>query len=469
MESSKSQARVTLAIAMIASFITPFMSNAVNLAIPAIGAEFGASQFMLNWIVSSFLLATAAFLLPFGRLADRYGRKRIFMLGSALLAVSSLACGLAPSLDVLLAFRVLQGIASAMVLSTSMAILTSVIPPETRGRALGLNSAATYIGLSCGPVLGGFISSTLSWRAVFYFNLLMAVVVIILTAVKLKGEWRGEVSKLDVGGMVFCIFAQALLLFGLTDLTAGPLYIVSFIVGVALLVAFFAFERRRKHALIPIEPIMKNRTFVFSNIATLINYSATFALSFMLSLFLQAVLHLDAGVSGLILLVQPVLMAALSPIAGILSDRMSSKVLASIGMAILTVGLCFFIFLSANTLIILIILNLAFMGIGFALFSTPNTNAIMGSVDKRLYGVASSFLGNMRVLGQAISMAIVGLITSFFVRDLMLGAPGYSDKLLASLKVAFIVFAVLCAVGVFASLVRDRRRGGASDGAGGEG
>jgi EmrB/QacA subfamily drug resistance transporter len=354
MENQKSQTRITLVIIMITSFITPFMSNAINLAIPAIGKEFNAGQSELNWVVSAFLLSSAAFLLPFGRLADQYGRKKIFLIGMFSLAASSIGCALAPSIAALICFRIIQGIAGAMIFGTAMAILTSVIPPQTRGRALGLNSAATYVGLSCGPVLGGFISSALTWRAVFGLILLIAALVIVLALWKLKGEWLGAASKPDGGGIALCIFAQALLLFGLTDLTAGLLHQGSFFAGAILLIVFFVYEKKRRNPLIPVESIVKNRRFAFSNLATLINYSATFALSFVLSLYLQAALNLDAAVSGLILLVQPVLMAVLSPVTGALSDRLPPAALASAGMGVSALGLVFFIFLTARTPVILI-------------------------------------------------------------------------------------------------------------------
>lgn len=464
MERSASQLRITLVIVMITSFITPFMSNAINLAIPAIGIEFGGNQNLMNWVVFGFLLSSAAFLVPFGHLADQFGRKKVFLIGMILLAASSLACALATSLIALVCFRILQGFSSAMVLSNSMAILTSVVPPESRGKALGINSAATYIGLSCGPVLGGLITSVFSWRGIFYFNLVMALLVIAVTVWKLKGEWKGVTAKIDGWGMVLCVAAQGLLLFGLNDLTAGLLYQLSFAAGVLLLVGFFLYERNHTHPLIPLGSIGKNRPFIFSNLATLINYSATFALSFVLSLYLQTALGLDTAVSGLILLVQPVMMAVLSPFAGTLSDRIEPAVLSSLGMGISALGLFFFIFLSTGTPLVLIMLNLAFIGVGFALFASPNTNAVMGSVDRTLYGVASSIMGNMRLLGQSISMAIVSLITSVLMRNLTIGSAGYVDKLMSSLRVSFIIFAVFCALGVFASLVRGKGDRGMEEG-----
>lgn len=454
MERSNSQTRITLVIVMITSFITPFISNAINLAIPSIGIEFGGNQNLLNWVVCGFLLSSAAFLLPFGRLADQFGRKKIFLIGMIFLAASSLACALATSLVALVYFRILQGIASAMIFSNSMAILTSVVPPESRGKALGLNAAATYIGLSCGPVLGGLITSVFTWRGVFYFNLLIALIIIVMTVWKLKGEWIGIATKFDIWGIILCIAAQVLLLFGLTALTNGLLYQVSFAVGILLLIVFFLYEKNHSNPLIPIESIIKNRPFVFSNLATLINYSATFALSFMLSLYLQTALKIDTATSGLILLVQPIIMAVLSPVTGTLSDKIKPAVLASLGMGISALGLFFFIFLSTQTPIVMIILNLAFIGFGFALFSSPNTNAIMSSVDRTLYGVASSIMGNMRLLGQSISIAIISLITSILMRNLSIGSAGYVDQLMLSLRTAFIIFVVLCVLGVLASLAR---------------
>lgn len=177
MEQNRSIVRLTMVIVMITSFIAPFMSNAINLGIPQIGLEYGVDQFGLNWVVTSYLLVTAAFLLPFGRLADIVGRKKVFLIGMFLFAVTSLGCGLAFSFPVLITFRVLQGIASAMIFGTSMAILTSVVPTKERGKAMGLSAASTYIGLSLGPVLGGVICSTLSWRGIFYINFIISLVI----------------------------------------------------------------------------------------------------------------------------------------------------------------------------------------------------------------------------------------------------------------------------------------------------
>ncbi|EHQ91808.1 MFS transporter [Desulfosporosinus youngiae] len=457
MEQNRSIVKLTMVIVMITSFMAPFMGNAINLGIPQMALEFGVGQSLLNWVVTSYLLATAAFLLPFGRLADIMGRKKVFIFGMFLFALTALGCGFAFSFPMLIIFRVLQGIASAMIFGTSMAILTSVVPPKERGKAMGLSAATTYIGLSLGPVLGGMICSTIGWRGIFYFTFILSLVVLSLTLAKLSGEWLGAVDKFDTWGGILWTFGIVLFLYGLTDITAGFQYMVTFILGLALIIAFVVYETKISNPLLPIRMFMNNRSFTFSNLAALINYSATFALTFLMSLYLQNVQNIGISQSGLILLSQPILMAALSPLAGRLSDRINSQILASLGMAITTLGLFLFIFLDEKTSILLVIINLAFIGLGFAFFSSPNSNAVMSSVDRTLYGVASSTLGTMRLLGQTLSMTIVALITSLGMKDLTLDSPDYVTSFLQSSKTSFIVFTVLCCIGIFASLARGKK------------
>ncbi len=454
---SRNFIRLTLVITLMTSFIAPFMGNALNIAIPSISSEFGGSQSLLNWIVSSYLLSSAAFALPFGRLADIVGRKKMFTLGIFLFGLTSLACGLAFSLYSLILFRLLQGIAYAMVFGTSMAILTSVVPPQERGRALGINTAAIYIGLSLGPVLGGAICKYTNWRGIFLLGFVLNIIILTLTLLKLKGEWKGsEGEAFDIWGSIFCISGLTMLLLGLSNLTSASSYILILLTGIVLVAIFIRHEYRTDFPLLPIKLFSKNTTFIFSNLATLINYSATFALGYLLSLYLQLVLGLDTTYSGLILLSQPIIMATLSPLTGKLSDKIEPQILASIGMGLTTLGLFLFIFLSAKTSVVLVILNLILIGIGFALFSSPNTNAVMSSVTKSHYAVASSTMGTMRLLGQTFSMAIVSLITSVNIGKLELDSSEYPIKFIISSRLAFIIFTAFCLMGIFASLARGK-------------
>ncbi|MBC7106615.1 MAG: MFS transporter, partial [Firmicutes bacterium] len=275
-----------------------FMGSAVNLAIPSIGAEFHAPAVMLNWIVTSYLLASAAFLVPFGRLADLYGRRRVFLVGTGLYALLSLGSALARSGEILLACRVLHGLGGAMIFGTGVAILTSVFPPQERGRVLGLNTAAVYAGLSLGPIIGGFLTHQLGWRSIFFANFALGLVVLVATVVGLKGEWRGAAGeRFDPYGAVAYSLSLAALMVGIS--TAGSFAGASwlFLLGAAGLLGFVGWELRLSHPVLDLR-LFRNVVFAFSNLAALINYSATFGVGYLLSLYLQMVKGLDPQRAG---------------------------------------------------------------------------------------------------------------------------------------------------------------------------
>jgi len=452
----KRNALITITMA---SFLTPFMGSAVNLAIPSIGAQFNASAVYLTWVVTGFILASAAFLLPFGRLADIVGRKKVFIVGMIAFTLFSLLSGLATSIQMLLVLRILQGIGGALAFSTSMAILTSIFPPQERGKVLGINTATVYTGLSLGPVLGGFINHNLGWQYIFFFCVIIGLVVIFMSLTKLKGEWAGaKGEKYDLTGAVLYTVGLIAFMYGVSSigLVVAQWWLqwwIILIVGLILLVLFIRHELKTPLPVLNLKLFSKNPAFTFSNLAAFINYSATFAVTFLMSLYLQYILKFNSQLAGLILLAQPILMALLSPYAGKLSDRVQPRIVASWGMTLSAIGLAFFILLTKQTPIWLVLLNLAVLGIGFALFSSPNSNAVMGAVEKKFYGVASSTLGTMRLTGQAISMAIATALVTYFVGNIELQQAN-TDLLLKSFKIAFAIFAATCVVGVFASLAR---------------
>lgn len=441
-----------LLIATLASFVTPFMAAAINIALPSIGAEFQVDAILLSWIPTSFLLASAMFAVPFGRLADILGMKRIFIYGMIIFTVSSFLSAVAPSAISLIAFRVIQGIGAAMIFVTSVAIITHVFPPKERGKAIGITIASVYISLSLGPVLGGIMTQALGWRSLFLLMVPLGLLVAGLTLWKLKGEWavcKGE--KFDLPGSVIYSIALFMIIYGFSLLpeTTGAIVTILGLIGI---IAFVIMELRTQSPVFEIK-LFKNATFAFSNLAALINYSATFAVVFLLSLYLQYIKGLSPGNAGLILVAQPVVMAILAPIAGKLSDKYNPRLIASIGMAFTTLGLLFFAFINADTSFEFIIACLILLGVGFGLFSSPNTNAIMGSVEKRFYGVASASVGTMRLIGQTLSMGTVLIIFALYIGNVQI-TPAEYPALLVSIQVAFVVFTVLCFVGIFASLAK---------------
>jgi len=446
-----------LIIATLNSFITPFMGSSINIALPAIEKELQVDAVLLSWIATAYLLAVAVSLVPFGRLADIYGRKKIFTSGVILFTLSSILCAASLSTSILLFFRILQGIGNAMVFATGMAILVSVYPPRERGRVLGINVAAVYFGLSAGPFLGGIMTQYFTWRSVFLITVPICLFILFLIFWRLKGEWAdAQGEKFDLIGSLIYAVSIIGIIFGISLLPEiKSLWVI--LGGVIVFFAFVKWELRVPHPVFEVKLFKTNRVFAFSNLAALINYSATFALTFLLSLYLQYIKAFSPRMTGLVLVVQPVVMAIFSPYAGKISDRIEPRIVATVGMTLTTIGLFLLIFLKLNTPLGYIIGCLVLLGFGFALFSSPNTNAIMSSVEKRFFGIASASVGTMRSLGMMISMGIATVLFSIFMGRVQI-TPEQYPLLLKSIMVAFIIFTLLCFGGIFASIVRGKLR-----------
>ena len=449
--------RMVLLVTTIASFIFPFALSSVNIALPTIAKELSLDAVTLSWIATAYLLSSAALQVPFGRIADIYGRKKIFTFGTVIVTLSSLLSGMANSATMLISCRVFQGIGSAMVIGNAAALLITVFPANDRGKVLGINVAAVYMGLSLGPVLGGVLTHHLGWRSIFFLSALLGLVVIGVTLWKLKGEWTGaKGERFDLVGSVIYVLGLVALIYGFTLLPAmsGVWLIIGGAIGLS---AFTRWEMRTRSPVLDISLFRNSKAFTFSNLAALINYSATWAISFLISLYLQYLKGFNPESAGLILVAMPAMQAILSPLAGRLSDRIEPRLIASAGMALTTVGLIIFIFLNKETPLGLIVGNLILMGFGFALFSSPNTNAVMSSAPKAAYGVASATLGTMRAVGMVLSMGVAMLMFALYIGRVQI-TPEYYPLFQESMNVSFIIFAVLCFGDIFASLARGKVR-----------
>ncbi len=402
---------MVLFITTLSSFLTAFAASSIIVALPSIGAEFNADAISLNWIVTSFLLTTAVFMMPSGRLGDIAGRRKVFAFGVMIYVLSAAAAYLSKSVMILIAARVIQGIGGAMTAGTAAAILVASYPLEERGRVIGINTAAVYTGLSAGPFLGGIMTKGFGWRSIFLVNIAVCSLIVALIA----GMLRGEEVKINKKT-------------GITGLLKIDMHL-----------------------------FLKNRVFLMSNLAALINYSATFAVSFFVSLYLQLIKHKSAGEAGMILVVQPVLQALFSPVSGRLSDRIEPRYLSSSGMALCAAGLFMLIFLSGETTTAYTVFCLSLLGIGFALFSSPNTNAVMSSVTKDYLGAASSAIGTMRVIGQMASMAVALFLFSIFIGNAVINGSN-AGMFLKSSAWGFGIFSILCTAGIFASMARGNVR-----------
>jgi EmrB/QacA subfamily drug resistance transporter len=453
----KSLEKSALIVATLSSFMGPFTISSVNVALPTIQVEFSADAVLLSWVATAHLLAIAVFLVPFGKAADIYGRKKIFTWGLVLYTFSSFLAVFSFSMEMLIAMRIIQGFGSAMFVTTGMAILTSVFTPSKRGRAIGILVSAVYIGLSVGPFAGGFLARYLGWRSIFAVVVPFGAVSVFITIRYLKGEWadaRGE--KLDIGGSVLYGFSILALVYG-ASLLPQKVAVYLIVIGLAGLAAFIRLEMRVRYPVFEVRLFKHNKLFTFSSLAALINYSATFALTFLLSLYLQYIKNMAPQYAGSILIAQPIVMAFFSPLAGRLSDRIEPRLIASAGMMMTAMGLFSFVFISTGTSIVVIILTLAFLGLGFSLFSSPNMNAIMSAVEKRYFGIASGTVATMRLLGQMASMAITMVVFVIFIGREPISPSNY-DQFLKSLRVAFLIFSSLCTIGILFSMFRGEVR-----------
>ncbi len=444
--------RVVLLVVTLTSFLTPFASSSFNIALPSISKEFNLDAITMSWASLAYLLASAMFLVPFGRLADIHGRRKVFLYGTISFTIASLLLGIYPTALTIIWLRALQGVSSAMIFGTGVAILVSVTPPKEKGAILGINAATVYVGLSIGPFIGGLITETFGWRSILLVTAGIGAVAVLFMVWRLKGEWREAIGEsFDIRGTIIYSLMLLSLMYGFS-LIPSTSSIIPILLGLAAGGILVWVEARAEHPVLDINLFRSNRAFTFSNLAALINFSATYAVTFLMSLYLQYIKGLDPEQAGLVLIASPIVQAVFSPIAGRLSDRMEPRKVAAIGMAITMFGLIPFVFLNEQTNVLIVSASLVALGFGLSVFSSPNTNAIMSSVEKRLYGVASSTLGTMRLTGQMLSLGITMIIFAVFIGRVEIVPEVYS-ALTGSINIAFIVFSGLCLVGILASLV----------------
>ncbi|MCX6690053.1 MAG: MFS transporter [Methanoregula sp.] len=449
--------KIVLFIAILAAGLTGFDISAVTIALPTIGAEFHMDAVALSWITTGYLLAAASLLVSIGKVADIYGRKRVYLYGIAIFTLASVLMIVAPSTDLLIAIRVLQGVGAAMIFGTGISIISSVFQPGERGKILGIYVSSAYISLTVGPFLGGMLTQHIGWRSIFVVNVPIGIAACLLILWKLKGEWAECVGeRLDLVGSAIYACALVLVMIGLSQVPhPGALLLIA--AGCATGIAFALYEMRIPVPVLDIRLLTQNRVFAFSSLAALINFTATFAVTFLLSLDLQYTKGYSPVIAGLVLIAQPVAIVLVTLISGRLSDQIDPQVLASSGMALTAIGLFALAFLTESTPLWYMLTCLVVLGVGYGLFSPPNIHAIMGSVDKRYYGMANGINGTVRLLGQMLSMGITMMIFSVVIGRVEI-TPDCYPQFITSLHYAFALFTVLCIIGTWASLKRGKRQ-----------
>lgn len=437
-----------------AGWMTAFMITSINVALPSIQTELRLNALALGWLPLGYLLISAAFTLPLARLADRHGRHLVFFLGLAVFGLGCLGTVFVHSYATLLGLRLAQGLGAALMFSTCLAMVALVYPPHRRGWAMGVSSSAAYLGQITGPIFGGVIVHNLGWRSLFLVAACFALFNVCLDFLLLRrAEWREEhPEKFDHTGSLVYVTALVLFLAGLSSLPATWSITLTGL-GVVGLVAFGWWESRVRDPLLPLHLFVTNRTFTFSSLTAVINYSSAWGMTFLMSLYLQFVRGLNPQTAGFVLIPGIALQCLTSPLGGRLSDRIQPRWVASLGMGLCTLGLLLLSLLGWKTPYWYIITALCLLGLGYAFFAGPNQSAIVSSVERRYLGFASAAVGTLRMVGQAMSIAVATLLLGLIVGQQDIQPQDYPEVLTAT-RVIFALFTCLCALGIGTSLVR---------------
>lgn len=422
-----------LIIICIGSFLTPLSLSATLVAIPAIAQDLHADAVYVSWIPATFLLSNIVTLLPAGRLADIYGRKRIYLIGSIVFLLSTLLSAFSTSIEMLLVFRSLQGIGAALFFSTGMAIITSVFLNNGRGAALGWVVAAVYAGLTCGPFLGGWLTDAFGWRFVFLLQAPFALIGVLLILTKMKGEWVNENAlKLDIVGSLLLAMSMITFFIGIAELPEMyAVLVLLFSIGIGVL--FLRHNKLSQNPIIKLRVIRENNAFFNALLSSFSMYGGQYGLIFILGLYLQYNQGLSPTDAGRLIMLQAIIMAVLAPIAGRLSDIHKPWLLAALGCLSVAFGISIILLINITNSLWVFVAAFIFIGIGFGLFSTPNNSAAMGSVSKQGLGMASALLTMARLVGQMIGTTIVTLLMSLFIGASKITPEKYQDLMMVLL------------------------------------
>lgn len=443
--------KIVLIVATLTSFFTVFLSSAVMVAVPTLASEFGMSNIIQNWVTMLFFLAVAIFTIPSGQLSGKFGLKKSMMFGSSVYVLSSIVAIFSINSKIFLICRLVQGIGVSFLNVASMAMVVSAFSPQERGKAIGINVTGVYLATSTSPVIGGFLNFHFGWRSIFLTSVPFLVLVLVLLITQIKEEWvtMGDVP-IDWKGSIVYSLGILLFIYGFTHLDENTGIILT-VIGLIVLGVFVALELREKYPVFDVK-FFKNPKFSSANFAALTAYLATFAVTTIVNYHLQYIRGYDSQMAGIILLVAPLIQVIMAPISGRLSDKINPQKLAAIGMFFGAISLAMLSMLNVSTPLWFLIIAMVSHGVGFGIFSSPNTNAIMGSVPPKDTPVASASVATMRVIGQTMSMGMLTLVFAFVMGNVPM-IEKYFLLLITSSQITCLICMVLCAVSVFASLV----------------
>jgi len=435
------------------TFMSALDGSVVNAVLPIVRQAFDSDIATIEWVVTVYLLVVSGLLLTFGRLGDLHGHRRVYASGFALFVLGSALCGLAPTAAALIGFRGLQALGAAMLASNSPAILTGNFPAAERGRALGLQATMTYLGLTVGPSLGGWLTGALGWRSIFYINVPVGALALWLSLRFIPADRpASQPEPFDLAGAALLMLSLIALLLGLNQGHAWGWASAPTIGSLALaalaLWAFVRTELRRPHPMLDLQ-LFRSQVFTLSTASAVVNYIGLFSVTFLMPFYLIQGRAYTPQQAGFLLSAQPLVMAIVAPLSGALSDRLGTSLPSMVGMAILTTGLVLFSGLSPETPTWVLTALMAVAGLGTGMFISPNNSALMGSAPPGRQGVAAAVLATARSVGMVLGIGMAGAILT----TVLAGSPtGHSGpELYTALHVAFLAAAAITAIGILTS------------------
>lgn len=428
-------------------------TSVVNTVLPVITKSFSSEVATVEWVVIIYLLIVSGLLLSFGRLGDIRGHKQIFISGFSIFILSSALCGWSPTIGYLIAFRGFQALGAAMLAANSPAILTKNFPSSQRGQALGLQATMTYLGLTVAPSLGGWLTDLISWRAVFYINIPVGGFALLLSWLFIpKDDQEKKAEPFDFPGAALFVAGLVALLLGLNQGYAWgwtSLVILGLIIFSVVILSIFVFlEYRRTNPLLDLS-LFKDQYFSFSMISAVLNYIAIFSILLMMPFYLLDGRGFSPSQAGLILTIQPIVMAIVAPISGSISDRIGTRIPSFLGMAVLSIGLFFMSRLGPSTPLSQVGLTLGIVGLGTGTFISPNNSAIMGSAPRKRQGIAAGLLATARSTGMVLGVGLAGAIFT----TILASASG-ENTIYFAISTSLLVAAALAAIGSLFSIIK---------------
>ena len=438
-------------ISFMSSVLGVFVINGVIIGVPEIASEFGMNNVVQNWIPTIFVFAVTILTIPAGQLAGKIGFKKTLIIGNVIKLIGFIGIVFALSTETFLLFRLLQGIGVAFANVSEIAIIVLGIREERRGSALGITATGVYVGTSAAPVICGFLVQNFGWRSMFYIAIPLLILCILLMIFKLDTEWTvDENIKMDKLGSVLYMIGIFLFVFGFTELLQlkGQ---ISLVIGFIFIILFILYELKQTSPVFDVR-LFKNKPFASYNIAGLCGYFAVMVVTTILNYHFQYVRGWDAELTGLILIISPIVMSITAVNAGRLSDRYHPQKIASIGMFIAIFAFVILSFLNANTPLPVVVLAMVLQALGMGLFSSPNMNAIMSSVSKKDVSHASGSQITMRAIGQTMSLALLTLVFSWVMGNLEISAQ-YASMVVQASQIICMVCTLACVFAVVVSLL----------------